>query len=119
VVLFFPLALQALETGLTQVPQQLEESARLLRHGTVSIWRRVTLPLLLPATLAGWILVFTNALRELPATLLLRPAGFDTLPVRIWIATGEGFFVQAAPPALLLILSSLPLLFLLLGARRL
>lgn len=112
VVLFFPLALQALETGLSQVPQQLEESARLLRHGTLRIWRRVTLPLLLPATLAGWVLVFTNSLRELPATLLLRPAGFDTLPVRIWITAGEGFFAQAAPPALLLIVLSLPLLFL-------
>ena len=117
VLLFFPLALQALETGLSQVPQQLEESARLLRHGTLGVWRRVTLPLLLPATIAGWVLVFTNALRELPATLLLRPAGFDTLPVRIWIAAGEGFFAHAAAPALLLILLSLPLLFLLRGAR--
>ncbi|HEX9443285.1 MAG TPA: iron ABC transporter permease, partial [Candidatus Binatia bacterium] len=113
VVLFFPLAFQALESGLSQVPEQLEDSARLLRHGTLGVWRRVTLPLLLPAALAGWVLVFTNALRELPATLLLRPAGFDTLPVRIWIAAGEGFLTQAAPAALLLVVLSLPLLFLL------
>ncbi len=118
VVLFFPLGFQALESGLSQVPEHLEESARMLRQRLISIWWKVTLPLLLPALAAGWVLVFTNALRELPATLLLRPAGFDTLPVRIWIATGEGFLTQAAPAALLLIVLSLPLLFLLSPERR-
>jgi iron(III) transport system permease protein len=112
-VLFFPLGFQAIESGLAQVPQHLEDSARMLRQRTLSIWRRVTLPLLAPTLAAGWMLVFTNALRELPATLLLRPPGFDTLPVRIWIATGEGFLTQAAPAALLLILLSVPLSFLL------
>jgi iron(III) transport system permease protein len=118
VILFFPLGFQALESGLSQIPQQLEESARLLGKKIMRIWWQVTLPLLLPAAAAGWILVFTNAMRELPATLLLRPAGFDTLPVRIWVATGEGFLTQAAPAALLLIVLSLPLLFLLSHERQ-
>ena len=117
-ILFFPLGFQALESGLAQVPQHLEDSARLLRQRILGIWWKVTLPLLVPALAAGWTLVFMNALRELPATLLLRPAGFDTLPVRIWIATGEGFLTQAAPPALLLILLSAPLLFLLNPKRK-
>ncbi|MCS7274221.1 MAG: iron ABC transporter permease [Candidatus Bipolaricaulota bacterium] len=113
VIRFFSHALQATEAGLARVPVRLEEAARSLGHSTVGVWRRVTLPLVAPSLGAGWTLIFLNALRELPATLLLRPPGFDTLPVRLWIAAGEGFYAQAAAPALLLILLSLPMLFLL------
>jgi iron(III) transport system permease protein len=111
VVRFFPQALQALGAGLTQIPGRLEEGARLLGHRPLHAFMKITLPLLRPALGAGWILVFLSAVRELPATLLLRPAGFDTLPVRIWTAAGEGFYAQAAPAALLLIGLSIPLLF--------
>lgn len=110
VIRFFSHALQAAEAGLARVPVRLEEAARSLGHSTGSVWRRVTLPLVAPSLAAGWTLVFLNALRELPATLLLRPPGFDTLPVRLWIAAGEGFYAHAAAPALLLVLLSLPML---------
>lgn len=113
VIRFFSHALQATESGLARVPVRLEEAARSLGHSTVSVWRRVTFPLVTPSVAAGWTLVFLNALRELPATLLLRPPGFDTLPVRLWIAAGEGFYAQAAAPALVLIVLSLPMLYLL------
>jgi iron(III) transport system permease protein len=113
VVRFFSHALQAAESGLSRVPVRLEEAARSLGHRTISVWRRVTLPLVAPSLAAGWTLIFLNALRELPATLLLRPPGFDTLPVRLWIAAGEGFYAQAAAPALMLIVLSLPMLYLL------
>ena len=49
-------------------------------------------------------------MKELPATLLLRPVGFDTLAVRIWIETSEEFYAQAAPAALLLVVITLPLM---------
>jgi iron(III) transport system permease protein len=52
-------------------------------------------------------------MRELPASLLLRPAGFDPLTVRIWIAASEGFYEQAAAPALLVVFLSLPLVVIL------
>lgn len=113
VVRFFPQALQVLQAALQQIPLRLEESARLLGGSPLFVFWRVTRPLLHPALLAGWTLVFLNALRELPATLLLRPAGFDTLPVRIWIASSEGFYAQAAPAALLLVGLSIPLFFVL------
>lgn len=113
VIRFFSHALQATEAGLARVPVRLEEAARSLGHTTLSVWRRVTLPLVAPSLAAGWTLIFLNALRELPATLLLRPPGFDTLPVRLWIAAGEGFYAQAAAPALMLIILSLPMLYLL------
>lgn len=113
VIRFFPHALQASEAGLARFPVRLEEAARSLGCATLKIWGRLTLPLVAPSLVAGGTLVLLNALRELPATLLLRPPGFDTLPVRLWIAAGEGFYAQAAAPALLLILLSLPLLYLL------
>ncbi len=112
-VRFFSHAVQATEAGLARVPVRLEEAARSLEHATLSVWRRVTFPLVASSLAAGWTLIFLNALRELPATLLLRPPGFDTLPVRLWIAAGEGFYAQAAGPALLLIVLSLPMLSLL------
>ncbi len=115
-VRFFSQALQPLRSGLAQVPAHLEEGARLLGQRPLGAFRRVTLPLLWPALAGGWTLVFLSALRELPATLLLRPAGFDTLPIRIWTAAGEGFYAQAAPAALLLVGLSIPLLLWLHGA---
>lgn len=115
---FFSQALQSTEAGLARVPVRLEEAARSLGSSTPKIWRRITLPLIAPSVAAGWTLIFLNALRELPATLLLRPPGFDTLPVRLWITAGEGFYAQAAAPALLLMILSLPLLYLLrVGAK--
>ena len=74
-------------------------------------------PLITPGIVTGWALVFITALKELPATLILRPAGFDTLPVRIWIQSSEGVFTLAAPAALALIAcSAVPLLIVVLRA---
>jgi iron(III) transport system permease protein len=84
-------------------------------------WRATldtTVPMIFPGLLTGWALVFLTALKELPATLLLRPAGFDTLPVRIWINSSEGVFTLAAPAALALIACSLvPMLLLIFRGR--
>ena len=61
--------------------------------------------------LATWVLVFISSMKELAATLLLRPAGFDTLPVRIWIHTIEADYSKASTLALVLVaVSALPLL---------
>jgi iron(III) transport system permease protein len=74
----------------------------------------LTIPMILPGLLAVGALVFLTSLKELPATLLLRPAGFDTLAVRVWIWAEEGIYTQAAPAALLLIMAAAgPLYFLL------
>ena len=63
-------------------------------------------------------LVFLTAMKELPTTILLAPTGFDTLAVRIWSATSEGFFARAAGPALLMMLvAALSLGFVLRGER--
>jgi iron(III) transport system permease protein len=73
----------------------------------------VTVPLIRRGMLAGAALVFLSAMKELPATLLLRPIGFDTLATEVWKYTSLASYSRAAPPALLLILVSAPVVYLL------
>jgi iron(III) transport system permease protein len=109
-----PQAVRASESALNQLSPSLEEAARTAGRTAFQAFRQVTLPLILPGLLAGGALVFLTSLKELPATLLLRPAGFDTLAVRVWVWAGDGFYIQAAPAALFLVAASaLPLSMLL------
>jgi iron(III) transport system permease protein len=109
-----PQAVRASESALNQLSPSMEEASRTLGRTSLQTFVQVTLPLILPGLLAGGSLVFLTSLKELPATLLLRPAGFDTLAVRVWMWAADGFYLQAAPAALLLVLASaFPLYFLL------
>jgi iron(III) transport system permease protein len=109
-----PQAVRASESALNQLSPSLEEASRIMGRTSLQTLLQVTLPLVLPGLFAGGSLVFLTSLKELPATLLLRPAGFDTLAVRVWVWAEDGFYLQAAPAELLLVLvSALPLYFLL------
>jgi iron(III) transport system permease protein len=89
-----------------------------LGQSPLATFRRVTLPLIQPGVLASLALVFLTAMKELQATLLLSPLGFETLATRVWSAVSEAFFAQAAAPALLiLVTSSIPMAFLVFGQR--
>lgn len=101
--MFLPLSLGAVEAGMRRVGPALEEVSRSLGVGSWGTLRRITLPLIRKSMLAGAALVFLSVIKELPATLLLRPTGFDTLPVRIWSATNEIFYTQASFASLALI----------------
>ena len=112
-VLFLPAAVGATRTSLLQMSPNLEQAARSLGRSSLRVMITVTIPLVRPGVLAGAALVFLLTMKELPATLILSPIGFQTLATSIWGAASEAFFAQAAAPALLLILaSSLPLAFL-------
>lgn len=114
VLRYMPQAVRASESALNQISPSLEEASRSLGRTSLQTLFQVTLPLVLPGLLAGGALVFLTSLKDLPATLLLRPAGFDTLAVRVWVWAEDGFYAQAAPAALFLVLvSALPLYFLL------
>jgi iron(III) transport system permease protein len=110
VVRFFPQALTGTETALLRVPPRLEEASRSLGRGALATTVTVTLPLVRPGLLAGAALVFLSAMKELPATLLLRPIGFETLATEIWGLTSVGAYSRAALPALVLIVVSAPVL---------
>jgi iron(III) transport system permease protein len=110
VILFVPQAVGAARASLLQVPGSLEEAGRTLGQSSLGVLRRITLPLIRPGVVAGASLVFLTCMKELPATLILSPAGFRTLATGVWANISEAFFAQAAAPALLLILvASLPL----------
>lgn len=106
VILFLPQAVGNLQAALRQVQPSLEEAAASLGHSPLRVFRRITLPLVMPGASAAAALVFLTAMKELPATLLLAPAGFSTLATQVWGAVSEAYFARAALPALILILIS-------------
>lgn len=113
VVLFFPAAFGATRASLHQVSPSLEEAARGLGMNTRQVISGITVPLVRSGVLMGAVLVFLIAMKELPATLILSPLGFETLATAVWSASSEAFFARAAAPALTLILiSSLPMAYL-------
>lgn len=112
---FLPSGLQSLEPALQQITPNLEEVARTLGLGVRETWRRVTLPLIRNGFIGAWVLMFLQIMKELPATLLLRPVGFDTLAIRVWMEASEEYYQLAAPSALLIVLVGLPALALLLS----
>jgi iron(III) transport system permease protein len=113
IIHFLPAGLQSLEPALQQVTPNLEEVARSLGLGTREMLQRVTLPLVRNGFIAAWVLMFLQCMKELPATLLLRPVGFDTLAIRVWLEASEESYQLAAPSALLIVVLTLPALMLL------
>ena len=76
----------------------------------MGVLRSITAPLIASGALAGAALVFLTAIKELPATLILAPIGFETLATEIWNATSVGFFERGALPSLILLaVSAVPL----------
>ena len=119
IVLFLPAALGAIRSSLLQISPRLEDAARGLRKSPFQVMFRVTVPLMRSGVVMGAALVFLVTMKELPATLILGPLGFKTLATAIWSASSEAFFAQAAAPALMLILiSSVPMAFLILRDKK-
>jgi iron(III) transport system permease protein len=106
VIRFLPQATGATRAALLQISPHVEEAARSLGRSPRQVAVSITMPLARPGLLAGAALVFLTAMKELPATLLLSPIGFETLATSIWHATSSAFFARAAAPALLLVLVS-------------
>jgi iron(III) transport system permease protein len=113
VLLFLPRALVNLRAGLSQAPSELEEAARSLGKSPARAFFRVTLRLTAPAAAGGAALVFLAVVNELTATLLLAPNGTRTLATAFWAKSSEIDYAGAAPYALLMILISIPMTYLL------
>lgn len=105
-VRFMPQALGGARASLLQTNPKTEEAARSLGGNRIRVFGRITVPQMLPGLTGGGLLVFLTAMKELPATLLLAPIGFDTLATQIWSSTTEAMFARAAVPAILLVLIS-------------
>ncbi|HZJ94717.1 MAG TPA: iron ABC transporter permease [Thiopseudomonas sp.] len=107
VIRFMAVAHGPLEGALARIKPSLPEASRSLGVSGITLFRRVYLPLLLPGTLSAALLVFVDVLKEMPATLLMRPFGWDTLAVRIFEMTSEGEWARASLPALTLVMVGL------------
>jgi iron(III) transport system permease protein len=120
VIRFLPESLAGTGSALAQVSPRLEEAAVGLGRSRLRALTDVTLPLARAGVFAGAALVALSTMKELPATLLLRPIGFETLATDIWRLTSVGAYSRAALPALLLIVAAAPVVFVLLrrGATR-
>ena len=102
--LFTPNAVAALSTPIRQLPTALDDVARTLGARPLGVLGRVLLPALRPALVTSASLLALTVIKELPATLLLRPTGIETLATRLWTQTSISAFSSAAPYALLLVL---------------
>ncbi|CDM24546.1 Ferric iron ABC transporter, permease protein [Castellaniella defragrans 65Phen] len=100
VIRFLAIPVGTLEAGLDRIPPSLDQAARLLGENVHGTLRRVHLPLLRPALAASALLVFVDAMKELPATLLLRPLNFDTLATWLYAEAARGTYEEGAIAAL-------------------
>jgi iron(III) transport system permease protein len=119
VLRFLPLAVGSVRTTAENIDSGLVKAARVLGASPREAFTRITLPLTLRGMIAGAALVFLEAMRELPATLMLGPTGFETLATYMWRVYEAGYFGRAAVPGLLLVLlSGVGLVLMLSGERK-
>ena len=104
---FLAMPVGGIEAGLSRIPPAIEQASRLLGETTAGTLRRVHLPLLRPAMASAALLVFVDAMKELPATLLLRPANFDTLATWLYAEAARGTYEEGAIAALAIVLAGL------------
>jgi iron(III) transport system permease protein len=110
---FMAVAYGAVDSSFEQIRPVLSDAARILGARHMEVIRRVYLPMLRPGLLTAVLLVAVDVMKEMPATLLLRPFGWDTLSVRIFELTSEGLWERAALPAIALVaLGLVPVLLL-------
>lgn len=98
---------QPIEAGLTRVAGSVGGAARTLGAGPLKRLFTIDLPIAGPSVAAAALIVFVEILRELPATLILRPFNYDTLAVKAHLAASDDRMIEAAGPALLLLLAGL------------
>jgi iron(III) transport system permease protein len=119
-ILFLPNALSVIATPMGQVSRDQERVARSLGLSQLGAIFKLVIPVATPGILAGMALASLTVLKELPATLLLRPNEVDTLATKLWSATETLSYAQAAPYALaLIIIAGVPALALNAQARKL
>ncbi len=117
-VRFSAVALQSVQSGYARIGTSMDESARLMGAGGWQLWRQVHWPQLRGPALAAGLLVFVDAMKELPATLVLRPFNSDTLAVMAYQLAKDERLTEAALPSLAIVLVGLGPVWLLSRALR-
>lgn len=107
VVRFLAVGLQTVDAGLGRIAPSLDDAARSLGASAGGVVRHIHLPLMRNSLLTASVLVFVETMKEMPATLLLRPFGLETLAVAVWERTAESLWAEAALPALAIVAAGL------------
>jgi iron(III) transport system permease protein len=102
-VRFLAVSSQTVDASLGKISTNLDAAARSLGATAGGVLRRIHLPLMRSGLLTTLILVFVETMKEMPATLLLRPLGLNTLAVEVWQRTSESMWQEAAVPALAIV----------------
>lgn len=118
-VRFLAVSFGTVEASLTKIKPSLDDAARSLGHSTLSTLVRVHIPLMAGGLLTAATLVFVDVMKELPATLIVRPFNFDTLAVRVYNLASDERLAEASGAALAIVLVGLlPVILLSLGMTR-
>jgi len=100
---FLAVALNAVESSLVRIRPSLDEAARSLGASRIGLLARVHVPLLSGGLVSGLLLVFVDVMKELPATIVLRPFNFETLATQVYILAADERLAEAATPSLLIV----------------
>ncbi|AWX15104.1 iron ABC transporter permease [Mergibacter septicus] len=107
VIRFSTMAVGSLDTALAKIPPSLDMAGRTLGHSPFAVWRKIHFPLLRKGILTALLMVFIESMKELNASLLLRPFNFDTLATHVFTYTSDEQLEKAALPAVVLVLVGL------------
>jgi len=102
-VRFLAVSLQAVESGLSKISPNIDQAGQLLGSGPFRVLSRLHAPMMKGSLLTAGLLVFVDVLKELPATLIIRPFNFDTLAVRVHHLASDERLAEAALPALTIV----------------
>jgi iron(III) transport system permease protein len=107
VVRFLPVAMNTLDAGLTKIRPSMDDAGRSMGFGSWQILRRIHVPMLRGSLLTASLLVFVDVMKELPATLILRPFNFNTLAIRTYELANQERLTEAASSALMIVLAGI------------
>ncbi len=107
VIRFLAIGFNSITSGFDKVGLKYHEASRLLGNDSVKTFFKVDLPMIHPALIAGFVLVFIDMLKELPLTLILRPFNFDTLATKAFEYANDEMIHEASIPSLLIIMISI------------
>ena len=113
VIKSYALANSAIESGFQRIDSSIDDVSRTLKKSKLGIMFRIHMPLLKTSIFTSILLVISEVIKELPATLILRPFNFDTLAVSTYLYAAEERMYEAAAPAMMIVLIGLvPIIFL-------
>ena len=110
---FFAVGFNPIASGYSKIPMSVDESTSLLGKPTSTLLTKVHFPMLKPAVVAAFIIVFIDIVKELPLTLILRPFNFETIATQAFqFATDEMAIESAAPSLVIIFIAAVPVFFL-------